>query len=169
MMQTRKAMIKRAHSYHKRPTKSSSGFRHHLNPRARGRTRPLVLPRPVPPRPLDEAPPRDGPGTRDCRESGAANFLGVGLEAVGGFSTKDMSAYFGEVDAKGIHIQAVEETRKALAKASQALVHQLEVHHVGLEVGDGIRELGECGLEGVQREGLVAVDAALGGLAEGGA
>lgn len=52
---------------------------------------PLDRPRPAALRPLELVPPRDGAGTRDCRGSEAANFLGVGLEAVGGFSTKDMS------------------------------------------------------------------------------
>jgi hypothetical protein len=66
----------------------------HLNPRARGRTRPLGRPRPDDAlRPLDWAPPRDeaAAGTRDCRGSVVANFFGVGLEAVGGFSTNDVS------------------------------------------------------------------------------
>ncbi len=49
-------------------------------------------------------------------------------------------------------------------------MHQLEVHHVGLEVGDGVGQLGEGGLEGVEREGgAVALDAAAGRIAEGGA
>ena len=62
-----------------------------------------------------------------------------------------------KVNAKGVHIEAVEEAGEALAEAGEALVHELEVHHVGLEVGDGVGELGEGGLEGVQRERRRAV------------
>lgn len=70
----------------------------HLNPRARGRTRPLGRPRLEVLRPLGWVPPRDEAGTRDCRESEVANFLGVGLEAVAGFSTKDMSVVLSRSD-----------------------------------------------------------------------
>lgn len=61
-----------------------------------------------------------------------------------------------EVNTKGIHIEPVEETSKALAEASQALVHELEVHQVRLQVGHGVGELAELGLEGVEREGRIA-------------
>lgn len=71
-------------------------------------------------------------------------------------------AYLGEINAEGIHVEAVHEAGKALAEAGQALVHELEVHHVGLEVGDGIGELGEGGLEGIEREGLASPAGALG-------
>lgn len=47
-------------------------------------------------------------------------------------------------------------------------MHQLEVHHVGLEVRYCIREFGKGGLEGVEREGIMALDASLGGFAKGG-
>lgn len=63
----------------------------HLNPRARGRTRPLGRPRVDALRPLGWVLPRDEAGTRDCRESEVENFLGVGLEVVAGLSTKDKS------------------------------------------------------------------------------
>src|SRR3954465_3513798 len=46
--------------------------------------------------------------------------------------------YLGKVNTECIHVQPVEEAREALAEAGQALVHQLEVHHVGLEIGHGI-------------------------------
>jgi hypothetical protein len=62
----------------------------HLNPRARGRTRPLGRARSDALRPLDCAPPLDGAGTRGGLES-VVTFFGVDLEAVDGFSTKDMS------------------------------------------------------------------------------
>lgn len=77
------------------------------------------------------------------------------------------SAHFWKIDAKGIHVEPVEEAGKVLAEARQALVHELEVHHVGLEIGDGISELGERGLECVQGETVrAAVCAALGRLAK---
>ena len=66
----------------------------HLIPRALGLARPLGRPRPVPPLPLDEAPPLVGGGSRDWRVLGFENFFGVGLEEVavgGGFSTKEVS------------------------------------------------------------------------------
>jgi hypothetical protein len=41
-------------------------------------------------------------------------------------------AHLGEVDAEGIHVQAVKKAGEALAETSKALVHELEVHHIGL-------------------------------------
>ena len=76
-------------------------------------------------------------------------------------------AHLGKIDAEGIHVEAVEEAGETFAKTRQALVHELEVHHVGFEVGHGIRQLGEGRLEGVEREWGIAVDALSGGLAEG--
>lgn len=46
--------------------------------------------------------------------------------------------YLREVDTEGVHIQSVEETSEALTKARQALMHKLEVHHVGFEIGHGV-------------------------------
>lgn len=61
----------------------------HRRPRARGLTRPLVRPRPVPGRP--RVPPRPLAGKRDCLVLAGANFFGVIWEAAGGLSTKDVS------------------------------------------------------------------------------
>lgn len=57
-----------------------------------------------------------------------------------------------EVDTKGIHVETIHEAGEALAEAGQALMHELEMHHVGLEVGHGIRQLSKGGLEGIERE-----------------
>lgn len=77
-------------------------------------------------------------------------------------------AHLGEVDAKGIHVQSVKEAREALAETSQTLVHELEVHHVGFKVGYSVGQFGEGGLECVEGKGFMAIDASLGGFAEGG-
>lgn len=66
---------------------------------------------------------------------------------------KDMSrlvAYLGKINDKRIHVQAVQETRKALSKPAEALVHELKVHQVRFQVGHRVTELGKLGLEGVQ-------------------
>ena len=70
----------------------------HLIPRALGLAKPLDRPRPVPPLPLDEAPPLVGGGSRDSRPLAFENFFGVGLEMVvgGGFSTKEVSVVLGK-------------------------------------------------------------------------
>lgn len=47
-------------------------------------------------------------------------------------------ADFGKVDTKGIHVQPVQEAREVLVEPRQAFVHQLQVHHVGFEVGHGV-------------------------------
>ena len=66
--------------------------------------------------------------------------------------------YLGKVDAKCVHIQAIEKTRKGFAEARQTLVHYLEMHHVRLKVGHGIRQFGKGGLERVEGERAVAID-----------
>lgn len=76
--------------------------------------------------------------------------------------------YLREVDTECVHVEPVQEASKVLAESSQALVHELEVHHVGLKIGDRVRELGEGGLKGVERERVApAVCASLRGLAKG--
>lgn len=60
--------------------------------------------------------------------------------------------HLGIVNTEGIHVEAVHEAGEALAEAGQALMHELEVHHVGLEVGHGVRQLSKGGLEGVEGE-----------------
>ena len=82
---------------------------------------------------------------------------------------KYTGTHLGEVHAEGVHVEAVEEAGEALTEAGQALVHDLKMHQVGLEVGHGVGQLGEGGLEGVEREGRLAASAGLGRLAEGGA
>lgn len=78
--------------------------------------------------------------------------------------------YLREINTKSVHVQPIQKTRKALAESRQALVHQLEVHHIGLQVGHGVGKLRKGGLESIQRErGSIAVHAVTGGVAQRGA
>jgi hypothetical protein len=61
---------------------------------------------------------------------------------------------FREVDTEGVHVQPVEEAGEALAEPRQALMHELEVHHVGLQVSHGVRQLCESWFEHIQWQGL---------------
>lgn len=70
-------------------------------------------------------------------------------------TTLATKTHLGKIHHKGIHVQAVQETRKTLAKAAQTLVHELQVHEIGLQVGHGVGELGKLRLQGVER--LVSV------------
>jgi len=60
-----------------------------------------------------------------------------------------------EVDTESAHVHAVEESAKALVEAVQTLVQQLEVHHVGFEIGHSIGEFAESRLQGFQRNSLL--------------
>lgn len=75
-----------------------------------------------------------------------------------------------KIHAKRVHVQPVEEARKALAEPRQAVVHDLHVPHVRLERRHRVRQLREHGLKRVQREGLVGarVQGAAGGAPERG-
>lgn len=75
--------------------------------------------------------------------------------------------YLGIVNAERVHVEAVHEAGEALAEPGQALMHQLEMHHIGLEVGHGVRQFGEGGLEGIEGERGLAARAPTGGIAEG--
>lgn len=81
------------------------------------------------------------------------------------------STHLGEIHAERVHVQPVQEARKALAEARQAVVHDLHIAHVRLERRHRIRELRKRRLKGVQRERLVggglAVLRAAGRSAEG--
>ena len=56
-------------------------------------------------------------------------------------------AYLWKVDTESIHVHAVEKGGKALREARQALVHQLQLHKVLLQVGHCVAQLGEAILE----------------------
>ena len=56
-------------------------------------------------------------------------------------------SYLWEIDAERVHIQAVQETSKTLAEPRQALVHQLQMHEVGLKIGHGVCQLRELRLQ----------------------
>lgn len=51
-----------------------------------------------------------------------------------------------EVDAESTHVHAVEEGAKAFVEAVQTLVQQLQVHHVGFQVGHSVCEFAESRL-----------------------
>lgn len=86
--------------------------------------------------------------------------------ASGSDSVPAQLSYLRKINTESIHVEAIEKTGKALAEPGQALVHQLEMHHVGFEIGHGIRELGERGLEGVERKRGTAIGTRFGGVAE---
>jgi hypothetical protein len=46
---------------------------------------------------------------------------------------------FREVHHERVHVQPVEKCSEAFAEASEGLVHELEVHEVGFEVGHAVR------------------------------
>lgn len=62
---------------------------------------------------------------------------------------------FGEVDAESTHVHAVEESAEAFVEAVQTLVQQLQVHHVGFQIGHAVCEFTECGFQGFEWDGLV--------------
>lgn len=62
-----------------------------------------------------------------------------------------VSCYLWKIDAKGIHVQAIQETGKALGEAGKTLVHKLELDKVLLEIGHGVAELGESILQVSER------------------
>jgi hypothetical protein len=66
-------------------------------------------------------------------------------------------SHLGKIHTEGVHVQPVQEARKALAEPRQALVHQLQLHEVGLQVRHGVAELRERHLEVVQRRRFAAV------------
>lgn len=64
-------------------------------------------------------------------------------------SATRLRSYLWEIHTERIHIQPVEETGKTLTEARQALVHQLQVHEVGLEICHRIGQLGKLWLQGI--------------------
>jgi hypothetical protein len=60
-------------------------------------------------------------------------------------------AYLWKVDTEGVHVHAVEKASKALGEARQALMHQLQLDKIRLEVGHGVAELGEAILKALER------------------
>lgn len=61
---------------------------------------------------------------------------------------------FREVDAEGAHVQSVQEAAEALIEAVQRLVQELQVHHVGFQVGHAVCQFAECGFERFEGEGV---------------
>lgn len=60
-------------------------------------------------------------------------------------------SHLGEIDTKRIHVHAVQKTGKALAETRQTLMHQLQMHEIGFEVGHGVGEFCKLGLQGIDR------------------
>lgn len=46
--------------------------------------------------------------------------------------------HLGKIHTKSVHIQAVQEGSEALVETLETLVHELEMHEVGFEVGHGV-------------------------------
>lgn len=67
----------------------------HWSPRARGRTRPVVLPLVAPLPRVVCTPPLEEVSGRVCRVSVVPNFFGVGFDVVDGFSTNVVSVVLG--------------------------------------------------------------------------
>lgn len=57
--------------------------------------------------------------------------------------------YLGEIDAESIHIQAIKKTGEIFAETRQTLVHQLQVHEVGFQIGHGIGQFCKLWLQRV--------------------
>ena len=66
------------------------------------------------------------------------------------------AAYLWEVDAKSIHVHAVQEGTEILVEAGYRFVQQLQMHHVGFQVSHGIAELAKCWLESGEWEVIAA-------------
>ena len=62
------------------------------------------------------------------------------------FSQRSWSSHLWEIHTKGIHVQPIQERREVLAEPRQALMHKLQVHHIGLEIGHRVRKLGKLWL-----------------------
>lgn len=58
-------------------------------------------------------------------------------------------AYLGEVHTKRVHVHAIQEASETLAKARQTLVHQLQVHEIGFQVGHRVCEFRELRFQGM--------------------
>lgn len=56
-------------------------------------------------------------------------------------------AYLWKINTPRVDIEPVEETGEAVAKPCQALLHQLKVHEIGLEIGHRVCQFGKRRLE----------------------
>lgn len=63
-----------------------------------------------------------------------------------------VGSHLREVDTEGIHVETIHEAGEALAETGQALMHELEMHHVCLKVGHGVSKLSKGGFKGIERE-----------------
>jgi hypothetical protein len=64
---------------------------------------------------------------------------------------------FWKVDAEGTHVHAVEKGAKAVVEAVQTLVQELQVHHVGFQIGHSISEFSKGRLKGLERDGGIGI------------
>lgn len=70
------------------------------------------------------------------------------------------STHLREINTECIHVETIEETCKGFAKSCKALMHELKVHHVGLQIGHGIRQLCKGRFKGVERKGRISLASA---------
>lgn len=71
----------------------------------------------------------------------------------------ESSTHLWEIHTEGVHVHAVEKTGEAFAEARQTLMHQLQMHEIGLQIRHGIGQLGKLWLQGIDG-GLVVSRAA---------
>lgn len=67
-------------------------------------------------------------------------------------STAEKGIYLRKVNTKRAHIHAVQKRAKVFVESPKTLIEELQVHHVGLQIGHAIAQLCECRLQGVERE-----------------
>lgn len=61
--------------------------------------------------------------------------------------------YLWKINAESIHVHSIQEACKAFIEPAQALVHQLQMHEIGFQIGHGVRKLGESWLKELEGEG----------------
>lgn len=77
-----------------------------------------------------------------------------------------MVTHLRKVDAESVHVHAIQEPSEALAEPRKALVHQLQLHKVLLQVGHGVAQLRKPILQTIERIGSCSVAGALRAVAE---
>ena len=91
------------------------------------------------------------------------------------YTPRIIESYLGEINTKRINLQSVQKCTEALAEPAHAFLHELQIHKVCVEVGEGIGELGELWGAVVPGEGVggevggcgVSAEGIAGGAAEG--
>lgn len=69
-----------------------------------------------------------------CRALRKESGIGAYIDQLMIIWASNTAPYLWKVHTEGVHVQAIQETRKALAEPGETLVHQLHVHEIGLEI-----------------------------------